>query len=241
MSSGWKPFFRQPGADRGRRLAAARRQLAVEIGRVLVRPRGFRVAKKYELFHWLTGRSSILLSCCGNGAVVPAPAQVIWYSSGSKRSSPWPPNPLPASARRRPGRRAALHQPRAVLARVQRARAGGGGEPPRIRCSSGCASCRSRPATSTSSTWCASPACTGRCATGVTTPSQDGLTPAAAARPRSTRRAPALMAEQQRMLARAARRAARSRASRCSTPTSSTRGRARLARRSASSRRSSRC
>ena len=35
---------------------------------------------------------------------------------------------------------------------------GRGREPARTRCSSGCASCRSRPTTSTSSSWCASPA-----------------------------------------------------------------------------------
>ena len=47
----------------------------------------------------------------------------------------------------------AFHQPRAVLAGVQSARAGGGGEPAIIHCSSGSAFCRSRPTISTNSSW----------------------------------------------------------------------------------------
>ena len=41
-----------------------------------------------------------------------------------------------------------------------------------------CASCRSRRPTSTSSSWCASPASTGRCARASPAASADGLTPA---------------------------------------------------------------
>ena len=47
-----------------------------------------------------------------------------------------------------------------------------------IRCSSACASCRSRPPTSTSSTWCAWPASTARSRPASRRRSQDGLTPA---------------------------------------------------------------
>ena len=72
----------------------------------------------------------------------------------------------------------ALHQPRAVLAALQPPRAGGGRATPAIRCSSGCASCRSRPTTSTNSSWCASPASRARCAPASPTKSPDGLTPA---------------------------------------------------------------
>ena len=49
---------------------------------------------------------------------------------------------------------------------------------PTIRCSSGCGSSRSRPTTSTNSSWCASPASRARCAPASPTSSPDGLTPA---------------------------------------------------------------
>ena len=52
----------------------------------------------------------------------------------------------------------ALFQPRAVLARLQPARAGGGVQPGPSACSSGCASCPSRATISTNSSWSASPA-----------------------------------------------------------------------------------
>ncbi len=60
-----------------------------------------------------------------------------------------------------------LHQPRAVVARIQSARARGGGQSATIRCSSGCGSCRSRPTISTSSSWSGSRAWSGRCSSGV--------------------------------------------------------------------------
>ena len=77
---------------------------------------------------------------------------------------------------------AALHQSRTVLAALQPPGAGGGRQRAAIRCSSGCASCRSRPTTSTNSSWCASPASRARCAQGIATQSPDGLTPGRAAR-----------------------------------------------------------
>ena len=57
----------------------------------------------------------------------------------------------------------ALHQPRTVLARIQSPRARGIEQSRTIRCSSGCASSRSRPTISTNSSWCASPAWSARC------------------------------------------------------------------------------
>ena len=72
---------------------------------------------------------------------------------------------------------AALHQPRVVVAALQPPRAGRGRQRTATRCSSGCASCRSRPTTSTNSSWCASPASRARCAQGITDQSPDGLTP----------------------------------------------------------------
>ena len=70
--------------------------------------------------------------------------------------------PTPMATARRQSR--PLRQPRILLAAVQPPRAGGIAEPAAIRCSSACASCRSRPPISTSSSWCASPASPARCA-----------------------------------------------------------------------------
>ena len=71
-----------------------------------------------------------------------------------------------------------LLQPRAVLAAIQSPRAWRRRKTSAIPCSSGCASCRSRPTTSTSSTWCAWPASTARSPPASRRLSQDGLTPA---------------------------------------------------------------
>ena len=62
----------------------------------------------------------------------------------------------------RPPRRGALPEPRALVARLQRARARARRGRPTRRCSSAPSSSRSTRRTSTSSSWCASPACTTR-------------------------------------------------------------------------------
>ena len=86
--------------------------------------------------------------------------------------------PHGARCRRAAPEPGALRQSRGQLAAVQHARARGGRQSPTIRCSSGCASCRSRPPTSTSSSWCASPASRGRSAPACREQSADGLSPA---------------------------------------------------------------
>ena len=88
-----------------------------------------------------------------------------------------------ASAERLAIAAAAIHQSRIVLAALQPPRPGRGRQRAATRCSSGCASCRSRPTTSTNSSWCASPASRVRCARASPTQSPDGLTPLRAARP----------------------------------------------------------
>ena len=68
----------------------------------------------------------------------------------------------------------AVHQPRALLAAVQPRACWRRRATPTTRCSSGCASCRSRPTTSTNSSWSASPASRASSARRIAMVSDDG-------------------------------------------------------------------